>query len=318
MGRPAVFLDRDGTLIEDTEYLSSPDEVRLLPGAAESLIRLRQAGYDLIVVSNQSGVARGMFTEEAVRRVNDRMCSLLAQLGAALDDIKFCPYMPGREAKVERYRKDSEMRKPKPGMILEAAGERDIDLPTSWAIGDSRRDVQAGRAAGCRTILLNGSGRGKRPPEADFVAPTLVAATDRILGLAGDDAAEEEEPETPRSMDEQAREAPAVVSAANAAPAAPASGDAAGGGDARETNRLLREILELQQRQARLKAHSDFSFLQLAAAVVQVVAIAFAVFGFLEMLDGKEGDPLAAMLRILIAIFCQLFAMTLHTQARQR
>jgi D-glycero-D-manno-heptose 1,7-bisphosphate phosphatase len=297
MGRPAVFLDRDGTLIEDTDYVCSVEEVTIRPGVAESLIRLRRAGYELVVVSNQSGVARGMFTLETLREINDHMRRLLARQGAKLDEVICCPYLPGEEATVEEYRRDSELRKPRPGMILQAARERDLDLGASWAVGDSLRDVQAGRAAGCRTVLLSDSPGAKPPPEADFVAPNLAEAVNYILGTGMGCAQQPAEAEAQRSS----------AGPPGPSPSAPS-----------ETDGLLRELLDVQRRQLRMESQGDFSFLSLAGAIVQVVALAFALFGFLAMIDGGEGQSTAALLRLLLAVFCQLLALTLHVQAKRK
>jgi D-glycero-D-manno-heptose 1,7-bisphosphate phosphatase len=153
MPNKAIFFDRDGTLIEDPGYLSHPDQVKLLAGVADALIELRGLGYKLIVVSNQSGVARGILSEKVLGQIHDRLEELLARGGARLDRIYYCPYHP--DGAVGRYRKESELRKPAPGMLLTAAKDMDLDLAGSWAIGDSGRDIEAGARAGCRTILVN-------------------------------------------------------------------------------------------------------------------------------------------------------------------
>lgn len=178
--RPAVFLDRDNTLIHDPGYLKDPHLVTLLPGVAEGLSQLRAAGYLCVVVSNQSGVARGLLTEADVAAVNERIQSLLAPHGAAIDAFYHCPYLPGEEAVVTEFRRDSDLRKPKPGMLLLAAKKHRIDLTRSWMIGDSPRDVEAGRAAGCRTILIAREGSAQSDA-ADHVEPTFSAAAMRIL-----------------------------------------------------------------------------------------------------------------------------------------
>jgi D,D-heptose 1,7-bisphosphate phosphatase len=186
MVQPAVFLDRDGTLIEDAGYLGDPDQVRLLPGAPEGLARLRQAGFRLVLVSNQSGVARGLFDETALARVHDRLRSELARVGVTLDGAYYCPYLDGPEAVVERYRRDSELRKPKPGMLTQAARELALDLPRSWMVGNSPADVEAGRAAGCRTIRIaeNAPSTGDAAHGCGWVARDLREAAKIILSEA--------------------------------------------------------------------------------------------------------------------------------------
>ena len=143
--RPAVFFDRDGTLISDTGYLSCPNEVELLPGAIALLRGLRSAGFLLVVVSNQSGVGRGLITEEQARSVDHRFRAILAEYGFALDGVYYCPHAPDAEC---------DCRKPKPGLLLRAAAELRIDLKRSYIVGDKLSDVEAGAAVGCRSILL--------------------------------------------------------------------------------------------------------------------------------------------------------------------
>ena len=155
MTKKAIFLDRDNTLIEDPGYISSPDQVKLLPGVSKALAELRKMSYMLILVTNQSAVARGIVTEKALEKIHEKMTALLAHEGAYLDKIYYCPYHP--DGVVSKYRKESDLRKPQPGMILRAADELDIDLDDSWMVGNSARDVTAGLNAGCKTILIESS-----------------------------------------------------------------------------------------------------------------------------------------------------------------
>lgn len=141
----AVFFDRDGTLIEHVPYLKDSERVRLLPGVADWLGRLREADYLLVMVTNQSLVARGYGTVEDVEAVNNEIQRRLARYGVQLDAVRYCPH---------RDEDDCECRKPKPGMLLEVAKELDIDLGYSAVIGDSPRDIEAGKNAGCRVNVL--------------------------------------------------------------------------------------------------------------------------------------------------------------------
>ncbi len=159
MSNKAIFLDRDGTLIEDPGYINHPDQVKLLEGVAEALIELRSMGYKLIVVTNQSAVARGIVNEKDLGEIHNRLRQLLTERGAYLDEIYYCPYHP--DGVIPKYRKESDWRKPNPGMLLAAADEMDIDLSQSWNIGDSNRDVEAGSQAGCKTILVTRLSRYK-------------------------------------------------------------------------------------------------------------------------------------------------------------
>jgi len=151
--QPAVFLDKDGTLIEDVPHNVDPDRIRLAPGVGEGLARLRAVGFRLIVVSNQSGVARGFFTEEALAIVRDRINELLEAFGVELDGFYHCPHHP--EGVEPRYAVACDCRKPAPGMILKAARERAVDLDRSWFIGDILDDVEAAHRAGCRAALID-------------------------------------------------------------------------------------------------------------------------------------------------------------------
>jgi D-glycero-D-manno-heptose 1,7-bisphosphate phosphatase len=185
--RPAVFLDRDGTLIREAEYLADPAGVEVLPGAVLGLRALRVAGYALVVVSNQSGVARGLFDEAAVRAVNARMETLLAVGHARPDAVYYCPHHP--RGTVPEYTRECECRKPAPGMLQAAARDLDLDLAASWVVGDKDLDIELGKRLGLHTALvLTGYGaetraRGFAPGrEPDVVAPDLEAASRAILG----------------------------------------------------------------------------------------------------------------------------------------
>jgi D-glycero-D-manno-heptose 1,7-bisphosphate phosphatase len=150
---PAVFIDKDGTLVENLPYNVDPALMRLAPGAGESLMVLQEAGFLLFVVSNQSGVARGLFPESALVPVWERLRGLLASYGVTLAGIYYCPHHP--DGSVPGYRSSCPCRKPAPGMLLLAAEEHAIDLGTSWMVGDILDDVEAGHQAGCSTILID-------------------------------------------------------------------------------------------------------------------------------------------------------------------
>jgi D,D-heptose 1,7-bisphosphate phosphatase len=179
-----VFLDRDGTLIHDPGYLADPDGVRLLPGVADGLGALARAGFDLVLATNQSGIARGRYTVEQYERVARRLEAVLAAAGVRLAASYFCPYHPDGE--VAPYAVEHEDRKPSPGMWRRAAADLGIDLARSWSIGDGERDVVAGKRAGTRAVLLAG-GRDKwplpvlGPYDPDFVARDMREAVIWIL-----------------------------------------------------------------------------------------------------------------------------------------
>ncbi len=152
--RPAVFLDRDGTLIEFVDYLADPALVRLVDGAGEVLRRINAAGFACVLVTNQAGVGRGFFPESAVHAVHDALANLLAAEDVTLDGIYYCPAAPA-PAGVD----DHPDRKPNPGMLLRAARDLNLDLAASWMVGDAVTDVHAGLNAGCRGNILLQSGK---------------------------------------------------------------------------------------------------------------------------------------------------------------
>jgi D-glycero-D-manno-heptose 1,7-bisphosphate phosphatase len=187
MKRPAVFFDRDNTLIVSDGYLGDPGQVTLVDGAPDAVARARSLGFATVVFSNQSGVARGMFNEDAVHSVNAKIDEMLLDQNqeAVIDRHEFCPFHP--EATVEEYRQESDLRKPKPGMILEAAEKLALDLSRSWVIGDAPRDIEAGKAAGCKTIWFKDpnlppsqSARELMLVVPDAIVATLKEATDVI------------------------------------------------------------------------------------------------------------------------------------------
>lgn len=158
--RPAVFLDRDGVLTKEKSYVSSVKELEIFPYTAECIRRIHQKGYYAIVITNQSGVARGFFTEEDLAEMNDY---LLTETG--VDAVYYCPHHP--DGKVEKYRKKCDCRKPGTGLLEAAARDFAIDVPISWLVGDRAGDILAGRRAGIRTVLLE-SGYGTAGLEEDI------------------------------------------------------------------------------------------------------------------------------------------------------
>ncbi|MCH2148519.1 MAG: HAD family hydrolase [Phycisphaerales bacterium] len=181
--RPAVFLDRDNTIIQNDDHLGDPDGVVLFDDTVDSLLRLVDAGYVLVVVTNQSGVARGLFTEEDVHAVHDTIRNQVREAAGERDLLMHwyhSPYHP--EGTVEPFVLEHPTRKPEPGMLLQAAEELDLDLSSSWMIGDAPRDIRAGQKAGCRTILLRcGGWEHMKDPQPDAIVEGIGAATDFVL-----------------------------------------------------------------------------------------------------------------------------------------
>lgn len=292
MTRPAVFLDRDDTLIEDRGYIGNPDDVRLVPGAAEAVRRLSEAGYLVVVVSNQSGIARGLFDEDDLAAVHSRFEALLRESGAALDAAYYCPYLDGDAAKVEEYRRNSELRKPKPGMLLKAADDLDIDLARSWMVGDSDRDVEAGRCAGCRTVLVRKADeRSNGTSEATHVAATVLDAA-RILERDMTRSTQQEH------AGERSREA--------------LGGEPAGQRDLLQALNRLHDQLERQERRAR---QEDFSLFRLFGALLQMFAIVAGVWGLMSLVN-EQFQPATA--RLLLATFLQAASASVFLIDRSR
>ena len=169
-----VLLDRDGTLIVEKNYLSDPDEVELIPGAAAALKRLQEANWGLCLLTNQSGIARGYFDERRLTEVHQRLAQLLTEFGVRLDGIYVCPHGPDDQC---------DCRKPQPGLAQQAVAEHRFDPREAWVVGDKEADVGLGHAVGARSILVR-SGYGKSheaDTKADFVVDDLSAAADLIL-----------------------------------------------------------------------------------------------------------------------------------------
>lgn len=183
----AVFLDRDNTIIHNDDDLGDPQRVNLIQGAASAIASLRGLGYKVVVVTNQGGVARGKYGEADVDAVNRRINELVKkQSGAMIDRFYYCPYHP--QGTVESYKREHPWRKPQPGMLLQAAMDMNLDLRHCWMVGDQARDVEAGRAASTRTILLrNPSHAAPDPTEADHVVATLAEAA-RVIAERHKDA----------------------------------------------------------------------------------------------------------------------------------
>lgn len=179
---PAIFLDRDGTINEDPGYLSRPSELRLLPGVGEALRLLQEQGFRLVVVSNQSGVARGFLTESKLGEIQRRLDALLKAQGVTLSGMYYCPHHPEG---APPYRQACDCRKPKGGLVERAAKEHGLDLSRSYVVGDQHIDVQLARQMGMPAILvLTGQGGASLASgriEPDYIAPDLAAAARWIL-----------------------------------------------------------------------------------------------------------------------------------------
>ena len=183
---PAVFLDRDGTINQDTGYLTRPEELILYPWAADAIKQINRSGFATVVITNQGGVAHGLCSEKAIRAINDKMIDDLAQLGARVDAVYYCPHHP--KGSEELYGIVCECRKPQPGMLRQAAEEHGLALEESYVIGDKASDIEAALNVGATpALVLTGYGDRTRRMLAEsgslpgIVSATLLEAIGQIL-----------------------------------------------------------------------------------------------------------------------------------------
>jgi len=308
MSNAAVFFDRDGTLIRDPGHISHPDQVELLDGAGEAVKEMQFLGYKTVVVSNQPGVAKGILTEETLEQIHGRLRELVSEKGASLDAVYYCPYHP--DGAVLKYRKDSDWRKPKPGMLLAAAGELDIDLTRSWMVGDSLRDTEAGRSAGCRTILISST---RVSPETtdknrpDHVAVNMREAVNiikkyhrsgqdsRIVPMFADKSEAASAADPPDSSLHQQDDATGQPAPATDAP----------------VEQLLAGILEQLKRMQKAEIFDEFSLLRLLAGILQVF-VPFCLLVALWLLTSSSQPNDNVLVALGFGAVLQLMALTFY------
>lgn len=177
----AVFLDRDGVIVEDPDYVYRIDQLKLIPGSAEAIKLLNENNFLTIIVTNQAGIAKGYFTEEDTVSFNELMEEKLREHNARIDAIYYCPHHPNAE--IEKYRINCDCRKPKSGMLKKAEKDFIIDLRSSFIIGDRLSDIEAGKSIGCKAIMVL-TGYGVDEPkndEIDYIAQNLYEAVEYIL-----------------------------------------------------------------------------------------------------------------------------------------
>ncbi len=313
MSNRAIFLDRDDTLIEDTGYINDPDQVKLLDGAAEALIELKAMGYKLVVVTNQSAVARGIVTEKVLAEIHERLRQLLAEKNASLDDIYYCPYHP--EGVVPKYRKESNYRKPNPGMLLEAADDMNIELGESWCIGNSSSDVEAGSQAGCKTVLIDtpshqreaGSPISPAEVNPDYKAVNIKEAVNIIKKHLR--SAVDEKPEAREAAENQLEPAPEPTRQVSevAEPSPPERHIPTA-----TTDELLGDILAQLKNTQREEMFHEFSVMRLMAGVVQVIVLFCLLVTVWFLMSPNRQDNLVFM-SLGFAIVLQLMALTFYT-----
>ncbi len=309
MKNRAVFLDRDNTLIEDPGYISDPGQVRLMHGVTDALRQLGKMDYKLIVITNQSGIARGYFDEVKLKDIHNKLEQLLWVEDVSLDGIYYCPYHP--EGVIGKYRMESELRKPNPGMLLKAAQDKDIDLSQSWMIGDSERDIQAGQAAGCKTIFIEPSVAYAKikyeKVKADYSvnnlkeAVNIIKSRERKIAVSASNkdnvtaTSQESEPVVKNESnymtidkDEEKMQVDKVQN----------------DNDDRNYLREIHQILAAQQRQ---NMFSEFSSLNLIAGIIQMIVVFLALVAIWLVMK-KSGT---AYLYLQFAILGQLITLTL-------
>jgi D-glycero-D-manno-heptose 1,7-bisphosphate phosphatase len=338
MAGKAVFLDRDNTVIEDPGYISDPKVVKLLPGVELALKSLNQCGYKLVVVTNQSGIARGLLTEQTLEMIHSELRRQLSERGAHLDGIYYCPFHP--EGTIEQYAKESELRKPQPGMLLLAAKELDIDLSQSWMVGDSARDIEAGQRAGCKTIRVRARADQHSTPgliddedvQADYTVRNLVDAarvilrTPRQAAPAPPPAPAPARAATPPAQTGQGAAPPGMPPVPPLADRQPLAavgqtdvpGDAGADLPAQEEldqHQIRAEILRYVRQIAREEQTEEFSFIKLLAGIVQVFALLGLGMVVIKMLG--ENNP-EASLWAQITIILQLMSLTLFFAVKRK
>ncbi|MEY3027179.1 MAG: D-glycero-beta-D-manno-heptose,7-bisphosphate 7-phosphatase [Planctomycetota bacterium] len=287
---PAIFLDRDGTLVPDDANAGVPARLTLLDGVAPSLRRLRDAGFRLVVATNQGGVAHGRFTEREVDAFHTRLSELLdEQTGVerTIERFYYCPFHP--KGLIPEYTREHPWRKPRPGMLLQAAQDLELELERSWMIGDSPRDIAAGRSAGMRTILVSRDKSRIADAAADYSAASLAEAVELIL----------------RHRDETTA---SIAASRRATPRRKASARRAR--RERDGERMRRGIAELTEELRALRlTRVESSALRLSAMGLQLVALLVVGVAFLNLADLENflrWSAAAAMLQ-LITITMLLF-----------
>jgi len=319
----AVFLDRDHTLIEDPGYINDPEQVKLLDGVPEALVELKALGYKLVVVSNQPAVAQGIVTEETLDEIHDRLQELLAEKGATLDRIYYCPYHP--DGVIAKYRKESDWRKPSPGMLLAAAQDMDIDLGQSWMIGNRDSDIEAGSRAGCRTILLRPSSHPKQAdlqplsagPKPDYSSVNIKEAVNIIkkchrlrvdmknqnqLALENQTQQSIEFEEKPPAPEEPKPQTPPREASIVAAEQQITS---------EKSEQLLSSILEQLKRMDRAEMFGEFSIMRLLAGIVQILVL-FCLLIAIWFLTSPISRGNAVFISLGFAAVLQLMALTFY------
>ena len=311
MADKAIFLDRDDTLIHDIGYINDPDQVRLIDGVAGALAEMSQMGFKLIVVSNQSAVARGIVTEQKLEEIHQRLTDLLAEQGAYLDGIYYCPFFA--DGLIKKYRKESDLRKPKPGMLLKAADEMDLDLMQSWMVGDRSIDIEAGLRAGCRTIMLQNSS-AVRKPEEKIIEPHYYAVN--MKEAANIIKRELNNPVRPPVIREDIADSlsDSYIQQPQDSPNSPQEQKSH---ETVQTHHLLKEILEQLRKNHRDGMFDEFSTMRMLAGIVQMgVLLCFLIAIWFLMSPQDKSE--AVILSLAFAAVLQLMALTFYMMREKK
>ncbi len=324
MPNKAIFLDRDDTIIEDTGYINNPDLVKLLDGVPEALSSMKAMGYKLVVVSNQSGVARGILTEEILGQIHKRLEQLLAQKGIALDKIYYCPYHP--EGVIPKYRKDSDLRKPNPGMLLLAGKDLDIEMAESWMVGNSIRDIEAGRRAGCRTVMIESRSHEQKlqpgEPGPDYRAVNLKEVVNiiKMRARTGQKTVSTNISATPAQATTVIKEEPKesagpqepVISKQETPPQPSEPLASKPKIEQQQTiEELLKNILEQIKKMQRTNLFGEFSITRLIAGIAQGLVF-LCLLASIWFLTSPTKEFNHVMISIGFAVVLQLMAMTFY------
>ena len=314
----AIFLDRDDTLIEDPGYINHPDQVKLLDGAAEALIELKALGYKLIIVSTQSAVAQGIVTEKVLGEIHNQLKQLLAEKGAFLDRIYYCPYHP--DGAVTKYRTESNLRKPNPGMLLAAADEMGIDLSQSWLIGNSNRDIDAGLRAGCKTVLIDHPSHYKQPELSKSNPDYKAVNMKEVVNIVKKFHRSSHEPDNQAQPAPTPQTNPALQAAEQTQqqqPARPRTVPEEQNTPGDRTERLLGDILRQLKSMQRADMFGEFSIMRLMAGVLQIIVLFCLLISVWLLMDPNRNDN-SLFIALGFAMLLQLMSLTFYVMQRRK
>lgn len=318
MSNKAIFLDRDNTLIYDPGYIKSPEQVNLIDGVGECLKQLQDLGFKLVIVTNQSGIARGILTEQQLELVHLKLKRLLADFNVNIDAIYYCPYHP--DGTVAEYKTESDLRKPGSGMLFKASKEMGIDLSSSWLIGDSQRDVDAGKNAGCRTIMVKMPSSVAeikyKAEDADFVVSSFKEAKniikkfhqDSLKKTALPEGVKDESP-IKQSLAENQLANPNVDNQTSNQPTISRQDNQMTNEKKDKTQEQLNEIIFLLKSMHRNNMFSEFSGLKLVGIILQAITILLVVLALFVLV--KSGTSSAGVyLTLMFAVVIQIMSVS--------